>query len=253
MRNDLPKAVAVADVTVENNDAVTLHLDMRLDFAPGQFLMLWLPGLGEKPFSIAGSDGRNVLVTVRRRGPVSEKLALLKPGALLGARGPYGRGFKPNHNCCIVAGGIGVAAVAPLMDLYPHAAVFYGENTASSRVYRQRFPKVEFFTADNSEGNKGYPTEGLAALLLERRVEVVYCCGPEPMLVAAVRVCRHHGVRCEASLERYMKCAIGVCGACSCGGSRVCADGPVFEAGNLQHNTDFGKRHMDASGTWRAL
>ena len=248
--NDLPKTIKVVDRKVHNRDNVTLQLDIRIDYLPGQFLMIWLPGIDEKPFSIAGHNNKGVFITIRRRGPFSNRLFEIKEGALLGIRGPYGKAFDQKEKCCLVAGGIGLACLAPLAELFPNAPILYGENTAGSRVYAARFPNAVFYTVDGSEGTQGFTTDDLETVIRETGAEMVYCCGPEPMLSITIDICHALDVACQASIERYMKCGTGVCGQCACGSIRVCVEGTVFNGMDLLNNPDFGKRRLDASGTW---
>ncbi len=250
---DLPRTAEITDRTVHNDDNVTLHLSEKMEFLPGQFLMVWLPGIDEKPFSIAGRDDNGVLITIRRRGMFSSRIADLKAGDLVGVRGPYGRAFELIENCCLVAGGIGFACLAPIADVYPEVRILYGENTARNRIYQSRFPEAIFYTVDGSAGNKGFPTDDLEAAVRGQACEMVYCCGPEPMLMKAVDICRSLGVGCQVSIERYMKCGTGICGQCACGAVRVCVEGTVFHGEDLHRNPDFGKRKLDASGTWRPI
>ncbi len=251
--NDLPRTARVINRTTHNDDNVTIHLDAKVDFSPGQFLMIWLPGINEKPFSIAGHDDNGVFITVRRRGSFSGRLVDLREGDRVGVRGPYGRPFELVENCCLVAGGIGFACLAPIVELYPEAPILYGEDNACSRIYQTRFPDAAFYTADGSAGNKGFPTDGLEDTIRRKGCDMVYCCGPEPMLVKAIDVCHSIGVGCQVSIERYMKCGTGVCGQCACGPIRVCVEGTVFKAEDLLKNPDFGKRKLDASGGWRPV
>ncbi len=251
--NDLPQTVKVTRRLVHNDDDISLWLDRKLDFAPGQFLMIWLPGINEKPFSIAGQDDAGLMVSIRRRGEFSNRLAGLDAGSLVGVRGPYGNSYRLVENCCIVGGGIGLACVAPIADHFPEAPVLYGENTAASQIYAERFPNAAFYTVDGSGGRKGFPTDDLESVVRSRGCEMVYCCGPEPMLVAVVEKCRALGVACQVSVERYMKCGIGVCGQCVCGMQRVCADGTIFDGSDLLENPDFGKRGLGSDGSWRKV
>ncbi len=251
--NDLPRTVKILDRTVCNDNNVTLHLGDKIDFSPGQFLMIWLPGINEKPFSIAGHDKNGVWITVRRRGDFSGKLVDLKVGDMVGVRGPYGRPFELVENCCVVAGGIGFACLAPIAELYPEVPVLYGEANANSRIYLSRFPNASFYTDDGSGGNKGFPTDGLEETIKQHGCDMVYCCGPEPMLVKTIDISNTLGVDCQVSIERYMKCGNGVCGQCACGGVRACVEGTVFHGHELLGNPDFGRRKLDASGSWRSV
>jgi len=250
--NDLPRTVQVIRRTVHNDDNVTLHLDEATGYSPGQFLMVWLPGINEKPFSIAGHDDAGVFITVRRKGGFSARLVDLKEGDRVGIRGPYGKPFDLVDNCCLVAGGIGFACLAPIAELYPNVPVLYGEDNVRSRLYQNRFPDAAFYTVDGSSGNKGFPTDDLEDTIRGKGCDMVYCCGPEPMLVKAIHICNSLGVECQVSIERYMKCGTGICGQCACGPVRVCVEGTVFKGNELLKNPDFGKRKLDASGSWQA-
>ena len=253
MKADLPKRAHILARIAENDGSVTLYLDAKCHFTPGQFLMVWIPGVNEKPFSIAGRHFEGLMITVKRRGAFSSKLANLGVGGTLGVRGPYGQGFRLVENCCLVAGGCGFASLAPIAELFPNAPILYGENSAADLIYRERFPRATVYTGDGSAGRKGFPTDDLASLVRERHCEMVYCCGPEPMLAKALQICHSEGISCQASVERYMKCAQGICGQCACGSIRVCTEGPVFDGAVLLSSPDFGKRALDASGTWKPL
>lgn len=251
--NDLPRTVAVISRKVHNNDNVTLHLGDKTEFIPGQFVMIWLPGINEKPFSIAGHDKEGILITVRKRGDFSGKLVDLKEGDRVGVRGPYGRPFDLVENCCLVAGGIGFACLGPIAERYPQAPILYGEANEHSRIYRSRFPDSVFYTDDGSAGTKGFPTDELEETIKRRGCEMVYACGPEPMLMKTIEICTSLGVGCQLSIERYMKCGNGVCGQCACGPVRACVEGTVFYGHELMKNPDFGRRKLDSSGTWRSI
>ncbi len=251
--NDLPRTVAVISRKVHNRDNVTLHLSDKIEFLPGQFLMVWLPGINEKPFSIAGHDKDGLLITVRKRGSFSGRLVDLKVGDRVGIRGPYGRPFDQVENCCLVAGGIGFACLAPIAERYPQAPILYGEANALSRIYQSRFPDSVFYTDDGSAGTKGFPTDGLEDTIKRCGCAMVYACGPEQMLMKTIKICKSLGVGCQVSIERYMKCGNGVCGQCACGPVRACVEGTVFYDHELLKNSDFGRRKLDSSGTWRTI
>ncbi len=251
--NDLPRTVAIISRKVHNDDNVTLHLGDAIESLPGQFLMIWLPGVNEKPFSISGHDKEGLLITVRKRGSFSSRLIGLKEGDRVGVRGPYGRPFDLKENCCLVAGGIGFACLAPIAERYPQAPILYGEASKYSRIYQSRFPDSVFYTDDGSAGAKGFPTDGLEETIKKRGCEMVYACGPEQMLMKTIEICKSLDVGCQVSIERYMKCGNGVCGQCACGSVRACVEGTVFHGYELLENPDFGKRKLDSSGTWRSI
>jgi dihydroorotate dehydrogenase electron transfer subunit len=245
---DLPRGVRVARVQREAPDFLTLWFEGDIAFEPGQFVMLWLPRNDEKPFAVSWAKDGRFAVTVRRRGPFTRRLWDLKPGDVMGVRGPYGRGFQPREPMVIVAGGVGIATVAPLKERCPSARLIYGARTASELIWRGRFPDMTVCTDDGSEGYHGFPTDLLREVLEARRVALVCACGPEPMMRAVFDLCERLGVECQASLERYMKCGFGVCAQCLCDDRLVCLDGPVFSSDTLRGLKDFGRAAMFKSG-----
>jgi dihydroorotate dehydrogenase electron transfer subunit len=247
---NLPKSVKIIKKTIECPGTVSFELDIVLKYRPGQFIMIWYPGIDEKPFSIAGCNNSNITITVRAKGSFSRKITDLNVGDYIYLRGPYGKGYKLRDNCCFIGGGVGIASLASLMQLYPNAPVLYGENCSNLRIYKEQLSNISFYTIDGSEGIKGFPTDGLKNAILENNIKMIYSCGPELMLHKVVTICNEMKIDCQASIERYMKCAIGVCGTCVCGGERVCVEGPVIDGKKLIHNYDFGSRHLDKSGKW---
>ena len=250
MRNDLPQTVKILAREEHGARAVSLTLPFACDFTPGQFVMAWMPGVDEKPFSISRHQAGTIELTIKRLGPVSSRLADLPVGAQVGLRGPYGHGFSAVPGCCFVAGGVGLAALAPLIEQFPNATVLYGENAAEDLMLTERFPHMRLFTCDGSQGRQGFPTDALPAVLDTLKPTMVYSCGPEIMMTKVASICRDKDTPCQVSLERYMKCAVGVCGQCCMDGRRVCVDGPVFDGDQLIDAVDFGFRHLDKSGTW---
>ena len=231
----------VAKLQPESADTVTLWLQHKMDFQPGQFIMVWLPRLDEKPYSVSGWAPGRIAITVRRRGRFSRRLTELQPGAQVGVRGPYGRGFAPEPPLVIAAGGCGVAPVAVLKERHPQATLILGAKTESDLIFRERFPDALLCTDDGTVGRRGLPTDLLRPLLEHDGVKTVCTCGPEVMMRAVFDLCESLGVNCQAGLERYMKCGFGVCGQCTCGDQLVCKDGPVFGSEELRRMADFGR------------
>ena len=204
------------------------------DFKPGQFVMVWLPGVGEKPFSLAWND----LLVVKRVGPFTSRLFELEEGDRLWIRGPYGRGFEPvGKRAALVGGGIGIPPLYAFARQYKHRfdeiTLIYGARSKEELALidiENYANEVVVTTDDGSAGRKGFPTD----VLEERKDEFdgVYACGPEPMLKAVLRVMNYQNV--QISAERYMKCGIGVCGSCNLGRYLVCRDGPVFDGFQLR-------------------
>lgn len=215
-------------------DVKAFRLEREFDFEPGQFVMAWLPGVGEKPFSLADRD----LLVVKRVGPFTSRLFELGEGDPLWIRGPYGRGFEiVRGRAVLVAGGIGIPPIYALAKAgrgkFKETILLYGAKTADELALmdiEDYVDEVIVFTDDGSAGRKGYPTEGLGKVAGE--ADQVYACGPEPMLRKVLEVTNYRNV--QVSMERYMKCGIGVCGSCNLGKYLVCRDGPVFKGETLR-------------------
>lgn len=226
--------------------------DLNLSaFEAGQFVMVWLPGIDEKPYTLSYLDEEEFGITVVKRGPFSSRLHALRPGDMAGFRGPYGRGFRmvaDPSRAILVGGGCGMATLALLAEEYKEAFILQGARTAAELFFTDRFPIMTLCTEDGSCGHAGLPTECLDRFLSEGRYDAVYACGPERMLRAVFDVCEAHGTRCQLSLERYMKCGLGVCGQCDCDGRLVCRDGPVFTSDEIREMPSFGRFARNATG-----
>jgi dihydroorotate dehydrogenase electron transfer subunit len=235
---------------------------------PGQFVMVWIPGVDEIPMSISAADPTAGFVefAVTRVGDATSQLHSAKAGTLLGLRGPLGHGFrlppvKPPGRLLIVGGGCGAAPLLFAAQYTLRAGwkvdVVIGARTKTELLYRRQLGRlgatVFTTTEDGSDGLTGTAVDGarerLEGMSATSRYAACFACGPERMLVSLQRLAAHYGVPLQVSLERYMKCGVGLCGHCVIdgAGTRVCLEGPVFEAGQLR-KTDFGKTDRDATG-----
>jgi len=240
--------VKILDVRQESGDTWTLWLDYVMEFAAGQFIMVWIPRLDEKPYALSALTADYMAITVRRRGEFSARLTRMKPGEAIGIRGPYGRGFEPEEPVIIVAGGSGIAPLALLKDQKPDAPFIVGVRTEKELTFRERFPDMIVCSDDGSAGYHGFPTDLLKLRLDQGEARTVCTCGPEPMMAEVFKLCEAMGVACEAGLERYMKCGFGVCAQCVCGEKLVCRDGPVFTSEDLRTMPEFGLSARSKSG-----
>jgi len=245
-----PIMVKICDVVVESPGVKTFFLPLKMPFEPGQFVMVWIPCLDEKPFTIAYIREDVMGISVLKRGPFTTALHEKKVGDWIGVRGPYGKGFRLQEDLlsCVMGGGIGMASVATVAGRLRRAVVLQGARTSHELLYRGRFPDMKLSTDDGSVGLRGTAVDLLNEQLERQRFQKVYACGPERMLHRVVELCGKQGVECEVSLERYVKCGFGVCGQCDCSGQRVCLDGPVFTAEELSAMDDFGKRTITKTG-----
>lgn len=242
------KMLRIDEIIEETANVRTFIFHEQIDFQPGQFIMVWIPRLDEKPFTISSHNSKEFGVTIFKIGDFTNKFYSMKVGDQVGIRGPYGRGFALEQNACAIGGGVGMASIAPLFSKLNGLIIVQGAQTASSILYQKRFPEMIVCTDDGSSGHKGYPTDLLPELLKKEKFTKIYTCGPEIMMKKIVDFCKNNKIKCEASLERFMKCGIGVCGQCVCDGLRVCTDGPVFDSSHLNQMNDFGKSALLKSG-----
>jgi len=244
----------IKSVKRENENITTYEIEKNLKAKPGQFIMVWLPGIGERPMGIA--DNEPLTMTVAHVGEFTNKMRELKTGDYISFRGPLGKGFtlpKRNERVLLIGGGTGIA---PLHFLAKEAKrnearvkIIFGARTRSLLFYQERLERVaDELVITTDDGSFGVKGNVLAAIGDIKNIDRIYTCGPERMMAAVVKMAVENSVRCEASLERYMKCGIGVCGSCMIGKYRVCADGPVFDGRLLAEEEEFGKEKRDASG-----
>jgi dihydroorotate dehydrogenase electron transfer subunit len=246
--SDMPVSNIVKKVVRENKEVRTIFLEERIAGAvPGQFVMVWLPGVDEKPLALSYVNGESA-VTVQKKGEFTEGIFRLKKGDYIGVRGPCGNGFDVDacSKPCIIAGGIGIAPLAPLAEKLASKkpVVIMGAASNSKFVFKKRMEEiggVEHTTDDGSCGRKCFASDILEEIIEKEGIDVVYGCGPELMLKRVFEICKKKEVGCQLSLERYMHCGFGVCGSCAIDGYRVCVDGPIFSLKQLEKMTEFGK------------
>lgn len=252
MRSVLP----VLERVQETPSTVTLRFDVPWTAAAGQFVMLWVPGDDELPMSLSYT-GPRAGVTVKVMGETSRHIQKLTVGTRVGIRGPYGNRFDATpRRLLIVAGGSGAAVLAPgaeeVRALGGEVGVALGATTAAELLFERRFralgAEVRLATDDGTAGARGYVTGVAEAWLQETPFDAVWTCGPEIMMRKVLDAARARGVPSYGSVERVMKCSLGLCDACALGPYHVCVDGPVFEGDRLSALEEFGQRKRDFSG-----
>lgn len=225
--------------------------------AGGQFVMVWVPGVDEIPMSVSFT-GAQKGITVANVGPSTKKLHELEAGAKLGIRGPFGNGFDISDakHILAVGGGCGSAPLGPVLDeaLNHEKDIFLviGAKTSSELLFKARAQDLgiglDISTDDGSKGHHGFVTERVAQLMSEDRFDLILGCGPEPMLKKLVELASSNKIRIQVSLERYMKCGVGICDSCAINGYQVCRDGPVFDGKTLSKLNEFGATRRDPCG-----
>jgi dihydroorotate dehydrogenase electron transfer subunit len=155
--------------------------------------------------------------------------------------------------------GVGVPPLAALADKAveegKNVTAIVGAITASELLFVDRLEnigaRVLTCTDDGTAGKKGFTTDLLRDLLQKETFDSCYTCGPEIMMVKVLEQTKAKGIPTQVSMERYVKCGIGICGHCIVDGTgqRVCKEGPVFRDIEVEKITEFGKYRRDASGT----
>jgi NAD(P)H-flavin reductase len=244
----------------ETGDTFTLTLQPSgapgpFHFAPGQFNMLYVFGVGEVPISISGDPARPELLvhTIRAVGAATRALQKLQKGDLVGVRGPFGTAWPMEpahgHDVVVVAGGIGLAPLRPALYhlllhrvQYGRLVLLCGARTPRDLLYarelrewRGRFDMEVDVTVDRAtadwQGAVGVVTRLVERAPFDPGSAMAFVCGPEIMIRFAVMALQQRGVAARSvhvSMERNMKCAVGLCGHCQLGPLFVCRDGPVF-------------------------
>ena len=221
---------------------------------PGQFIMVWLPGLGEKPFSLAGWEP--LKLTIAGVGEFSKRILSKKKGDLLHFRGPYGNGLElKGKSALFIGGGYGAARMRFAARLAAKkgmkSTMILGARTKELLLRKVKIPKCGLLVAtdDGSEGARGYVTDVMAELLKAgKQYDCVHACGPEIMMKNIALLCKEHGLRGQFLLERVFKCGFGICGQCAIDDKLVCFDGPMFELEEVLSFKEFCKCQYDATG-----
>jgi len=255
----VPEIYRVTTVTPELAGVVTLEIapasGTRPDFQPGQFNMLYAFAIGEIAISISADSARGTsfVHTIRDVGAVSGALAGLEEGTALGVRGPFGAGWPigdaEGADVLIVAGGLGLAPLRPAIrailarrERYGRVAILVGCRNPATILYRheleqwrQRLDIEVEVTVDHADrdwhGNVGVVTSLIPRTSFDPDDAIAFICGPEVMMRYCAAALHEAGMPAERtylSMERNMKCAIGLCGHCQFGPNFICKDGPVM-------------------------
>jgi len=261
-----PRPHRIQRVRRETDDTFTVELVQAdggpaIRFPPGQFNMLYVFGIGESAISISGNPAtpETLVHTTRAVGAVTKAMSHLKAGQVIGVRGPFG-GHWPIHEAegkdiVVVAGGIGLAPLRPLIyellhnrERYGKFVLLYGTRTPEDMLYRKeleqwggRFDTNILITVDRATGKwRGHV--GVVTALIPRAPfdpydSVAFVCGPEIMMTYTIEALEQRGLAKEdiyLSMERNMKCAVGFCGHCQYGPHFICKDGPVFRYDQIE-------------------
>ena len=254
-------SLKVSEIIEENQSFKTYVFKHSLNARPGQFVMVWLPDVDEVPMSVGWQTDKEFRIGISKVGECTTAIHnQIKAGDRLGIRGPFGSSFdlKDYKKIILVGGGCGTP---PMLFLAQKAVekgievtALIGARTENLLIYEENFRKLEckvmISTDDGSRGCKGFCTDPLEEMLTKEKIDCVYTCGPEKMMVKVAQMAKESNVDCQVSLERFMKCGFGICGQCCMDdtGLRVCKDGPVFDGKMALQHPEFGKYTRSASG-----
>jgi sulfhydrogenase subunit gamma (sulfur reductase) len=258
----LPQSAVIVDRVQESPTIFTLQLRLEdeaaqaaFNFTPGQFNMLYLPGVGEVAISIMSDpeDRQAIGHTIRSVGRVTHGLAKLQPGDRIGLRGPYGKGWPmetmKGRDVVVVTGGLGCAPVVAVIHYmlrrraeYGQLTIIQGVKKAEDLIWREQYaqwntqPDTHVMVAADEGGplwpwHVGRVTDLFDRIPMQPKQTMAVMCGPEGMMHVSARTLVEHGLPESSiflSMERNMHCAVGHCGHCQFGGAFVCVDGPVF-------------------------
>ena len=268
-KNNTLRTTQIIDIITESPSVKTYTFKDKqsANAKPGQFLMLWIPEVDEIPLSILDATDKGIIsVTVKTVGDATQHLHNMKPGATVGIRGPYGNSFTQNYgNTLLIGGGTGTA---PLLFLAKTIAnktkkitIIIGAKTKNELLFIDQLNKIcqgknklITTTNDGTYGIQGFVTEPLNTLLSQEKFDAIYTCGPEIMVKKIFELTQKNNQPLEASLERLMRCGIGLCGSCVIGKYRVCRDGTIFNEEQLNEiKEEIGKTKLDLSGNKIAI
>lgn len=256
-----PLVLPIKRIITQSPRVKTFYFQFEFNGQPGQFLMVWIPGVGERPLAIF-EDKNGFSISVAKAGTATSALHEFKVGQKIGFRGPFGTYFtlpKRKGELVLVGGGYGISPLASLALLAKKqgykTVILNGARNKEEVLFQPFFKKQKIkmlvSTDDGSLGKKGFVHElFLEYLAKTKKPAMIYLCGPELMEYAVAKICWQRKISFQASLERYMKCGFGVCGSCCVDplGWRMCVEGPVLTGDKLKQVSEFGKYHRGASG-----
>jgi len=258
-----PTIITIEKVIDETPTVRTLVFsdEVMSNVLPGQFAMVWIPGVNELPMSVMISkESGKAAFTVRKHGPASTGLFNVKVNEQIGIRGPYGNSFDLKEGkLLLVGGGTGLVPMMRLLTFVKstdNVTVLIGAKSKdevffedlANTLLENNPHQVIISTDDGSYGERGFVTDLVEKFVNETQFDAVYVCGPEIMMHKTVQSAHSRGIFVQASLERMMKCGVGICGSCCVGEDLVCRDGTVFDGQHLLSNKEFGYFYRNKAG-----
>lgn len=248
----------IKKIIQENYKVKTFYFNCNLKAKPGQFILFWLPGVGQKPFAVSYQKNNKTGITICRVGSFTDKVFKLRVGEKIGLQGPYGTFFKAGKkkNIVLVAGGYGMAPLHLLASEHPDKNIDFiiGAKNKKKLIFLRKLKnnnlRLHYCTDNGSFGFRGPVTEKLKEIIKNKKIDLICVCGPELMQFEIVKICQKEKIPCQISLERYIKCGLGLCGCCVVDplGIRMCKEGPVISDKLALKISEFGKYRRNAIG-----
>ncbi len=251
MKIEQPVVIPIKKIVDETGYMRSFYFERYFVASPGQFIMLWLPGIDMKPFSISYMDDTYFAITVCKVGRFTQELFTKQVDDCVGIQGPYGTAFALQGNdIALVGGGYGIALLSFLADALQQMGkrIFFIAGVAKGQMHLfQERQNITYCLG--THGRQGSASEEFRKIICT--VDMVYTAGPEMMMKEITTTCHEYHIAYQIFLERYIKCGIGICGQCVVDpdAKRVCSEGPVFGDADVTSMSEFGNYKRNASGT----
>ncbi|MHA2184484.1 MAG: dihydroorotate dehydrogenase electron transfer subunit [Promethearchaeota archaeon] len=252
-KTDIVKIESLVEHSPDIKSFIVRNEKIAKAYQPGMFVVLWLPDVDFLPMSISKIEGNQIEITVQKIGDGTTKLFELAIGDPIGIRGPFGNSwnYQDATNILIVGGGMGIAAITSLVESLKDAdkniSIAIGAKDKASLMFEDRLleliPNTMCTTDDGSFGRKCFVTESIDEIISANNIDLILTCGPEEMMKKVHDIAESKNIKIEASLERKMKCGVGLCGSCCIGEENnisVCKEGPIFSSDDLKKIPQFG-------------
>ena len=252
-KTDIVKIESITEHSSEIKSFMIRNSRIAGVYKPGMFVILWLPDVDFLPMSISAIKEDLIEITIKKIGEGTSKLFELAEGDSIGIRGPFGNSFsyEESKNILVVGGGMGIAALTTLIEILKqnkaNVQVAIGAKDEDSLIFAERLleliPNTMCTTDDGSFGKKCIVTDPVEELINKENFDLIVTCGPESMMKKVLELAESKNIELQASLERKMKCGVGLCGSCCIGVENnitICKDGPVFNSDQLKKFPKFG-------------
>ncbi len=252
-KTDIVKIESVVEHSPEIKSFYIRSYRIAEAYRPGNFVILWLPDIDFLPMSISSVEGNLIEITVQKIGDGTAKLFELSKGDSIGIRGPFGNSwnYEDASNILVVGGGMGIAAMTSLIEPLKlnkkDVLVAIGAKDEASLIFSDRLidliPNAMCTTDDGSVGKKCFVTDTIEDIINIDNIDLIMTCGPELMMKRVLEIAEAKNIEVQASLERKMKCGVGLCGSCCVGEDNnitICKEGPIFNSEQLKKFPQFG-------------